>query len=85
MWLPTSALAAAALILMIVSANARRGLAAEFAPPAENREAVANAVAAELGGDPAVRALVARLIELDEREGTFDQDTAARPEGSRHE
>jgi hypothetical protein len=64
--------------------RAHRDLLAEFAPQPQ-RDAVVEAVAAEIGsGDPATRALIGRLIELDRQAGDSPQANGA-VEGGRHE
>ena len=64
LWLPSVAAAAAAVVFYVLAASARRDLSDELRPRDPRPEAIARALAAELGGDEASRALAARLIEL---------------------
>ena len=65
-WLPSVAAAAAAVVFHVLAASARHDLADELGTRDPRPEAIARALAAELGGDEASRAVAARLIELNE-------------------
>jgi hypothetical protein len=65
-WLPSVAAAAAAVVFYVLAAGARRDLFDELRTRDPRPEAITRALAAELGGDEASRALAARLIELNE-------------------
>jgi len=65
-WLPSVAAAAAAVAFYMLAASARRDLSDELRTGEPRSEAIARALAAELGGDETARAVAARLIELNE-------------------
>jgi hypothetical protein len=74
-WLPSVAAAAAAVAFYVLAASARRDLSDELKTRDPRPEAIAGALAAELGGDEASRAVAARLIELNEvTEGLAESD-----------
>ena len=65
-WLPSMAAAAAAVVFYVLAATTRRDLSDELRTRDPRPEAIAHALASELGGDEASRAVAARLIELNE-------------------
>jgi hypothetical protein len=82
-WMPAALSSAAALVLVLLSANAHRDVMAQLAPESAVDAAV-NLVTAELGGGDTTRALVARLIELDQQSADAEQGVATE-ESPRHE
>jgi hypothetical protein len=63
-WIPSVAAAAAAVAFYVLAASARRDLSDELRARDPRPEAMARALAGELGGGEASRAIAARLLEL---------------------
>jgi hypothetical protein len=86
-WVPCAAAAAAAFTFYALAASARRDLAAELIRMDPRRDAIVQALAADLGGDEEAGRLAARYVELNQTFATAgaNPDSSPDAEGDRHE
>jgi hypothetical protein len=74
-WVPSAAAAAAAFLLYVLAASARRDLSAELVKTEPHRDAIVQALAADLGGDVEASEVAARLIEMDDANAAAGTDS----------